>query len=279
MRDKKIVLITGATSGIGKEAAFLLAREGCRVFATGRRTEALEAVAAEAGDLPLETLLLDVNDADSIASAVMEVEERTGGHGLDVLVNNAGYANFAPMAIVTDKEMRGQFETNVFGLVKVTQAFLPAMRARGRGKIINVTSVLGRTTFILQGVYCATKYAVEALTDCLRREVAGFGIHVTPVEPGMIRTNFEDTAAGQITDYADDPVYSKALERYGAQGAEMYKKAPGPLPVARTISKVIRARRPAARYITPFINRIMLFFMNMMPTRLVDFILRKVAGL
>ncbi len=279
MSGKQTILITGATSGIGREAALLLAREGHHVFATGRKQDQLDAIAAEAADLQLETLQLDVNDPDSIAAAAMEVQARTDGRGLDVLVNNAGYGKFAPMALVSDAEMRGQFETNVFGLVRVTQAFLPAMRERGSGKIINVTSILGRITFILQGAYCATKYAVEAMSDCLRREVAGFGVHVTLVEPGMIRTNFEDTAGGEIDAYAHDPLYSNALRSYAEQGAEMYKKAPGPLPVARTISKVVRARRPAARYVTPAINRVALFFMQLVPTRLMDWILRKVAKL
>ncbi len=276
---KQIILITGATAGIGKEAALSLAREGHRVFATGRKPDALQALQEEAGDLPLETFQLDVNDSASIEAAAAEVERRTEGHGLDVLVNNAGYGPFAPMALVSDQEMRGQFETNVFGLVRVTQTFLPAMRARGSGRIINVTSVLGRVTFILQGAYCATKHAVEALTDCLRREVAGFGVQVSLVEPGMIRTNFEQTAGKETSAYDSDPVYGKALQRYKAQGEKMYLKAPGPAPVVRTISRAISARRMKARYVTPAINRLGLWLMKMLPTRLMDFVLRKIVGL
>ena len=276
---KQIVLITGATAGIGREAALTLAREGHRVFATGRKPDALRALQEEADGLPLETLELDVNDPASIAAAAAEVDRRTEGHGLDVLVNNAGYARFAPMALVADEELRGQFETNVFGLVRVTQAFLPAMRARGGGRIINVSSILGHVSLILQGAYCATKYAVEALTDCLRREVAGFGVQVSLVEPGMIRTNFEQTAGAQVSAYDGDPVYGPALKRYQAEGEKQYLKAPGPAPVARTISRAISARRMKARYITPAINRLALFLMRLLPTRLMDYVLRKVAGL
>lgn len=273
------ILITGATSGIGRHAALALAAQGHRVFATGRRVDALESLKAEAGERPLEVLRLDVNDADSIAAAKDEVDTRTDGYGLDVLVNNAGYAKFGPIALVPDGELRGQFETNVFGLVGVTQAFLPAMRARGHGKVINVSSMVGRMTLILQGAYCATKYAVEALTDCLRREVAGFGIHVTLVEPGMIRSSFEDTAGADAGVYDGDPVYGPAVRTWAIEGAKMYKKAPGPEPITRTLSKVIAARRPRARYISPARNVFSLWLMKILPTSWADAIFRKIVGL
>ncbi len=273
------ILITGATSGIGRHAALALAAQGHRVFATGRRVDALEALKTEAGDRPLEVLPLDVNDAESIAAAKAEVDARTKGYGLDVLVNNAGYAKFGPVALVSDAELRGQFETNVFGLVRVTQAFLPAMRERGQGKVINVSSMIGRMTLILQGVYCGTKYAVEALTDCLRREVAGFGVHVTLVEPGMIRSRFEDTAAADVHAYDEDPVYRPAVQTWAPEGAKMYKKEPGPAPMTRTLTKVIAAKRPRARYISPARNIFTLALMKILPTSWADAIFRRIVGL
>jgi NADP-dependent 3-hydroxy acid dehydrogenase YdfG len=181
MKKNRIILITGATGGIGRAAALHLARLGHRVFATGRRAEALEPLRKEADGLPLEVLPMDVDDADSVAAAAGEVLRRTDGYGVDVLVNNAGFARFGPVALVGDAELKAQFETNVFGLVRVTRAFLPAMRARGDGTIINISSMVGRISLILQGVYCATKHAVEALSDSLRREVAGLGVRVVVV--------------------------------------------------------------------------------------------------
>lgn len=273
------ILVTGATSGIGRHASLALAAQGHRVFATGRRDDALEALRSEAGDLPLETLRLDVNDPASIAAAQAEVDRRTDGYGVDVLVNNAGYGKFGPVALVEDAELRGQFETNVFGLVRVTQAFLPAMRARGGGKIINVSSMVGRVTLILQGIYGATKFAVESLTDHLRREVAGFGVHVSLLEPGMIRSNFEGTAGADVAAYDHDPVYGPAVRRYAASGEKMYKKAPGPEPTTRTLLRIVKAKRPRARYVSPAHNLIGLFLMKILPTSWADRIFRKVVGL
>ncbi|NOZ01870.1 MAG: SDR family oxidoreductase [Deltaproteobacteria bacterium] len=275
----KIILITGATSGIGRHAALYLAGQGHRVFATGRRTDALRELEAEAGDLPIEALELDVNDDESIAAAAAKVAARTEGYGLDVLINNAGYGKFGPVALVDEAEMRGQFETNVFGLVKVTQAFLPAMRKRGSGRVINVSSMVGRVALVLQGVYCATKHAVEALSDCMRREVAGFGVRVILVEPGMIRSNFESTSGSDMSVYDDDPIYGPAVRRYAEEVNRMYRFAPGPRPISRTIARAVSARRPRARYVSPSYNAIVLFFMRILPTRLADAIFRKVAGL
>lgn len=276
---KQNILITGATSGIGRHAALHLARLGHRVFASGRRQDALDALKSEAGQLPLETLCLDVTDNASISAAVEQVDARTQGYGLDVLVNNAGYGKFAPVALVTESELRGQFETNVFGLVKVTQAFLPHMRARGAGKIINVSSMVGRITLVMQGAYSATKFAVEALSDNLRREVAVFGIHVSLVEPGMIRSNFEDTASAQLHAFDADPIYGPAVRRYSEAGAGMYRKAPGPEPISRTIAAIVRSQRPRARYVSPGRNIVAIWLMKLLPTRLADLIVRKVTGL
>ncbi|MBM4370451.1 MAG: SDR family oxidoreductase [Deltaproteobacteria bacterium] len=273
------ILITGATSGIGRAAALHLARLGHRVYATGRRLDALEALKAEAGDLPLDVLPMDVNDEDSVAAAAREVHRRTDGYGVDVLVNNAGFARFGPVALVPDDELRAQFETNVFGLVRVVRAFLPAMRERGRGTIINVSSLVGRMNLILQGVYCATKHAVEALSDSLRREVAGFGIRVSVVEPGAIRTGFENTAGARMATYDDDPVYAPALRRWADAGARIYRKAPGPAPVVRTIARIVRARRPRARYVSPSWNVLTLWLVKLLPTSWADRIFRRAVGL
>src|SRR5687768_1474346 len=149
----KTILITGATSGIGRDAALYLARRGYRVFATGRREDVLAQLRRDADGLPLETIVLDVTDATSIAAAKRTVDTKTNGRGIDVLVNNAGYGTAAPTEMLTDEDLRAMFETNVFGLMAVTRAFLPQMRDRGEGRIINVSSIGGRFTFPFFGGY------------------------------------------------------------------------------------------------------------------------------
>ncbi len=280
MADRKIVLITGATAGIGRETALHLARLGHRVFATGRKPDALAELEKEAGDLALETLPLDVTDAASIAAAQESVLARTEGYGLDMLVNNAGFGYAAPMELISGEDMRGQFATNVFGLVEVTQAFLPQMRARGAGKVVNVSSLVGRISFPMQGIYCATKHAVEALTDALRAEVRSFGIFVSLVEPGAIRTNFESTVTSTVNKYqALDAAYAPAVAAYGEVAAKGYKSAPGPACIAKTVARILRKRRPGARYVSPRMNILAIWMMNLLPTRLKDWVARRLLKL
>jgi short-subunit dehydrogenase len=250
------------------------------VFATGRKADVLAELEKEAGELPLETLPLDVTDSDSIAAARAAVRERTDGYGLDMLVNNAGFGYMAPMELISGDDMRVQFATNVFGLVEVTQAFLPEMRARGAGKVVNVSSVVGRITLPLQGIYCATKHAVEALTDALRAEVRSFGIYVSLVEPGMIRTNFGSTVTSTVEKYhALDEAYAPAVAAYRDMTAKSYKNATGPACIARTVARILRKRRPGARYVSPRINIVGIWLMNMLPTRLKDWVMRKIFKL
>ena len=280
MAGKKTVLVTGATTGIGREIALHLARLGHRVFATGRNEGALESLVEESGDKALETFRLDVNDPQSITSARAEVDEKTEGYGVDVLVNNAGFGNMAPIEMVSDADMRGQFETNVFGLVKVSQAFMPAMRKRGSGKIIQISSVVGRLTLPLQGVYCATKHAVESISDALRMEAAPFGVHVSIVEPGTIRSRFEEKVTSTISSYkTPDSPYSPAIGKYRETVGKAYKKAASPACIARTVAKIVRKRRPKARYVSPWFNKLAIFFARLVPTRWFDFGMRKAMGL
>ncbi|MFL6250780.1 MAG: SDR family oxidoreductase, partial [Actinomycetes bacterium] len=187
------ILITGATSGIGRDAALRLARAGHLVLAGGRRPDALAALARDARGR-LEPVTLDVTDPASVAAARALVERRTGGRGLDVLVNNAGYALPGPLEALADADLRGLFDTNLFGLLAVTRAFVPAMRERGQGRVVNVGSIMGRVAMPLLGAYNATKHAVAAMTETLRMELAPFGITVVLVEPGAVRTGFASRA-------------------------------------------------------------------------------------
>ena len=274
----KIVLVTGATAGIGRMTALHLAHQGHHVIATGRKPAELAKVKEEAGALELDTLLLDVTSPVSIAAAVAEVDKLTNGRGLDVLVNNAGFGILGPTSEITEAEMRRQYETNVFGLMNVTRAFLPKMRERRAGRIINVSSVGGRITLPYFGVYNSTKYAVESLSEALRYELRPFGIDVVLIEPGVIRTNFEATAVSGLSQFASTP-YAVAVEKYEQMSKFADKFASNPIVIAKAISRAVRARRPSARYVAPRSTNLILFMNAFLPTRVWDWAMRKVGFL
>ena len=278
MDKKRIVLITGATAGIGRHAALHLAARGFRVIATGRNADALASLAVEAeGDLT--TLKLDVTDQSSIDAAVEMVDRLTAGHGIDVLVNNAGYGDIAPMETTTDADLRAVFDTNVFGLMAVTRAFLPRMRERRSGRIVNVSSLGGLFTLPLFGAYNATKHAVESLSDALRIELRPFGIEVSLIEPGPIRTNFSTTSLKSVPRYQDGSPYAPVLERFAALTRRTDRMAPGPRATSRAIHHAASSRWPRSRYKLTLSSRLAVAFMRAIPTRLSDGILRRVLRL
>ena len=269
------VLITGATAGIGRTTALELARLGYHVIATGRRVAELDRLRAEAPEgSRLDTTTLDVTSADSIAAAVATVDRLTGGHGLDVLVNNAGFGVIGPLSEISDAELRRQYDTNVFGLMAVTRAFVPAMRDRGKGRIINVSSMGGKMTIPFMGAYNSTKYALESLSDALRYELRPFGVDVVLIEPGVIRTSFADTSMATVGQY-EQSIYGPAIARAYKLRARMESTAVGPEVVARAIHKAIRRRRPAARYVAPWFGNVVLGLLAVTPTRVQDYAFRR----
>jgi NAD(P)-dependent dehydrogenase (short-subunit alcohol dehydrogenase family) len=239
------VLITGCSTGIGRATAERLARSGLTVYATARRLDSI----ADLQEAGCRTLALDVTDEESMRAAVAAVEEADGAVG--ALVNNAGYSQSGAVESIPLDEVRRQFETNVFGLLRMCQLVLPGMRREGRGRIVNLSSMGGKLTFPGGGIYHATKYAVEALSDALRFEVRGFGVHVSVIEPGLIKTNFAETAVGSVGE-ADGP-YAKFNSAVQASTAGVYDSAfgklgGGPETVAKAIERAITARRPKTRY-------------------------------
>jgi NADP-dependent 3-hydroxy acid dehydrogenase YdfG len=251
----KAVLITGCSTGIGRATAQRLADAGHTVFATARRLESI----ADLEGSGCKLLALDVNDEESMIAAVRAVEDAEGAVG--VLVNNAGYSQSGAIETVPMDQVQKQFDTNVFGLIRMTQLVLPGMRSQRWGRVVNISSMGGKMTFPGGGLYHATKYAVEAISDALRFEVAGFGIKVVVVEPGLIRTEFADTAVGGMGEAAgetdeSDP-YAKFNRAVAKATAETYtgplgKLGAGPEAVAETIQKAIEADRPRTRYpVTP----------------------------
>jgi NAD(P)-dependent dehydrogenase (short-subunit alcohol dehydrogenase family) len=249
----KAVLITGCSSGIGHATALRLARAGWTVYATARRPETLTDL-AEAG---CKTLALDVTDEQSMLAAVASIEQAEGAIG--VLINNAGYSQSGAIETVPLEAVRRQFETNVFGLVRLTQLVLPQMRAQRFGKIVNVGSMGGRLSFPGGGHYHATKHALEAISDAMRYELRGFGIDVVLLEPGLITTEFGDTATASMADTTlpgDDPyaVFNTTVGAVtkGAYEGPMRLLGGGPDRVAKTIERAIKRRNPPARItITP----------------------------
>jgi short-subunit dehydrogenase len=277
--EAKTILITGATAGIGRHTALYLARKGHRVIATGRNDKALAELKSSANG-SLETLRLDVADKASIAEAKSAVDTMTGGRGIDVLVNNAGYGVLGPTALITDEDMRAQYETNVFGLMAVTRAFLPQMMDRGSGRVVNVSSVGGRITLPLFGVYNSTKYAVESLSDALRVELAPFGVQVSLIEPGYIATNFTGRSLQEVSKYqTPESPYAPVLARIDDITKAVDKTAVGPQTVARAIERAATSRWPNARYVAPAYNALGIFFMRILPTSWVDFVMGRLVGL
>jgi NAD(P)-dependent dehydrogenase (short-subunit alcohol dehydrogenase family) len=243
------VLITGCSSGIGRAAARRLASSGrWEVYATARRLDAIDDLVS-AG---CRTLALDVTDDASMRAAVETIE---AGHGaVSALINNAGYSQSGAVETVPIDRMRAQFETNVFGLVRLTQLVLPAMRRARTGRIINIGSMGGTLVFPGGGLYHATKYALEALTDALRFEVHGFGIHVILIQPGLIRTAFGERAQAALREAADEGAYRTfhaEVARRTSEAAERglsARLAGTPDDVAATIETALTARRPRPRY-------------------------------
>ncbi len=244
------VLITGCSTGIGRATAERLAEEGWNVHATARRLESIEDLAKRGCKIHT----LDVTDEASTEAAVAEVEK---DDAIGALVNNAGYSQSGAIETIPMSSVRRQFETNVFGLMRMCQLVLPGMRGAGSGRIVNLSSMGGKLVFPGGGVYHATKHAVEALSDALRFEVAGFGIDVVVIEPGLIVTEFGETAAASVDAVEEHGPYAEFNAGVAKATAEAYtgpmaRLGAGPEAVASKIAKALSAGRPRTRYkVTP----------------------------
>ena len=246
----KAVLITGCSTGIGRATALRLVKAGHTVYATARRVESIADLRAAGA----HTLALDVTEEASMTAAVEHVTAEQGAVG--VLINNAGYSQSGAMETLSMDDLRRQFETNVFGLVRMCQLVLPGMRRQGWGRIVNISSMGANFTFPGGGAYHASKYAVEAISDALRFEVKGFGVDVVVIQPGLIRTEFAATAkTGLVT---DDGPYAEFNASVGAATEEAYAKGPlaklggDPDSVAKAVEQAITAKRPPIRVrVTP----------------------------
>ena len=271
--------MTGCSTGIGRATALALHKAGLPVYATARRPESLSELSA-AG---LTTLALDVTDEASMQAAVDRVVTDHGAVG--VLVNNAGYALQGPVETTPMSQARAQFETNVFGVARLTQLALPGMRAQAWGRVVNVSSMGGRFTFPGGGFYHASKHAVEALSDALRYELAPFGVAVVLVEPGPVSTAFGDTAVGTIDaapgeTAGPDDAYAGFREALAVRYAQAYdgsraNLASSPDAVARVIVRAVRVRRPRTRYTVGPVAKTLIGLRRFAPSAVFDVVIRR----
>jgi NADP-dependent 3-hydroxy acid dehydrogenase YdfG len=276
----KAVLITGCSSGIGAATAQRLAQRGFTVYASARRLESIEPLQA----FGCRLLRLDVTDEASMQAAVEAV---VGEHGaVGALVNNAGYSQGGPIEQVSMDAVRRQFETNVFGLIYLTQLVLPGMRAQRWGRIVNIGSMGGRLTFPGGGLYHATKHSLEAISDALRFEVAGFGVGVTLIEPGLIASDFAKTAVATAAEVqgdgdgaaGDDP-YREFNSKLSTMTVGVYESpirhlGGSPEVVARAIEKAIKRRRAPTRMLLTPSGRLTVLQRKLLPDRLWDAAMR-----
>lgn len=268
----KVVLITGASSGIGYMAAKLLAEKGNIVYGAARRVEKIEEL-RPFGVIPVR---MDITDESSIRSCVEKIISEQGR--IDVLVNNAGYGYYGAIETVAIEEAKKQFDVNLFGTARLTQLVLPYMREQHNGRIVNVASIAGRMTLYLGAWYHASKYALEAFSDALRMEVKPFGIDVSIVEPGGIRTDWGLVAADNLIASSCGSVYEKhAVNQAGlmrnAYSGNMLSK---PELIAGAIVKAVSSRRPKCRYTLGRGAFSLLLLHGILPSRVWDSVVRKV---
>lgn len=280
MKRHDPVLISGCSSGIGAATAAALVRDGHTVYATARQTKTLSDLEA----LGCRPLALDVTSESSMMTAVKTVEDEHGHVG--TLINNAGYGEYGPIEEADLELVRTMFETNVFGLARLTQLVLPAMRRSRGGRIVNIGSMGGRITFPVGGFYHATKYAVEAISDALRVEVKPFGIDVVLVEPGLVRTNFESRVSESLEvgtpSHGADTAYGDLLAANDKNTTSGYANdfmATGPESVAEVIVKAIDSSRPRSRYVVTPAAKFMINLRRLGGDRIWDAAMRKQYGL
>ncbi|MDI6742574.1 MAG: oxidoreductase [Smithella sp.] len=260
----KVVLITGASSGIGKETALLLLKKGYTVYSAARRLEMMEDIKKQGGYI----IKMDVADDASMVAGVEKIIKDEGR--IDVLVNNAGYGSYGSIEDTPMSEAKYQFEVNVFGLARLSQLVIPHMRKQRYGKIVNITSIAGKIAEPHGSWYHSSKFAVEGLSDCMRMELQQFGIDVILVEPGGIKTEWNNIARDNLAKVSGQTVYKdlaakqvRMLKFFDAIGSK-------PVVIAKTLYKAINARWPKARYVAGRGATTMLLLRKILPDKMFD---------
>lgn len=275
MKAGLVILVTGASSGIGFDAARTLSRQGHRVYAAARRVELMEPLRSD-GVVPLP---LDVTDSQSMEVCVKTILDKEGH--IDVLVNNAGYGYFGAIENVSMEEARRQMEVNVFGLAQMCKLVIPVMREQKFGRIINTSSIAGKMVLCFGGWYHVSKYSVEAFSDALRMEMKPFGIDVSMIEPGGIKTDWGIIAANHLAECSAGTPYEKAaigmanVMHYGYSGNLLSS----PSVVTKAISRAVNSRRPRPRYRIGRGSHLLVFLHWLLPTRWWDALMRRSAAI
>lgn len=267
----KVVLITGASSGIGFDTAIQFRKKGFTVYATARRLNRLEKL-KEHG---INVLELDVTSEESMVNCVDKIIKKEGK--IDILVNNAGYGSYGAVEDVSIEEGRRQVEVNLFGLARMTQLVLPSMRENKYGKIVNISSVGGKIHTKFGAWYHATKFAVEGFSDCLRVEVEPFGIDVIVIEPGGIKTEWGTIAADNLKKSSEKGAYAKEASKSSEMMKKLYigNRLTDPIVIANTIVKAATTNKPKTRYLIGFSAKPMAFLKRILSDRMFDKIISR----
>nr|WP_238584663.1 SDR family NAD(P)-dependent oxidoreductase [Legionella worsleiensis] len=275
--EEKIIFITGCSSGIGYDTVVALKKRGHRVIASCRKIDDVNRLIEQG----IEALLMDVSDSASIIDGFSQLMRCTAGR-LDVLINNAGYGQAGALEDISRAVIRQQFETNVFGLVELTNLAVPVMRKQGQGRIINISSILGIVSMPMRGAYNASKYAVEGISDTLRLELHSSGINVITIEPGPIESRFRDNAVDVSLHHIDrknsffKKQYDIMLKSYKQKKSEsIFTKTPEA--VIRKLIHAVEAKRPKAKYPVTLPAYLLIAVKRLLPTRLLDKIILKLS--
>lgn len=245
-RNKKVAIVTGGSSGIGLQTSFLLARNGFYTYVTMRNLDKSKAITniKQKEKLSLEILQLDVTDEESVKEAIHKITNEQ--ERIDVLVNNAGYALVGPFEELSIEEFKEQFETNVFGVIRVTQAVLPIMRRQRCGKIVNISSIAGKIGFPLTSAYVSSKFALEGLSESMAYEIEQFGIKVILIEPGVIKTNFDNNLKiGKRVAIDHNSSYAEMTQKRISRFKPRFESGSPPIEVAKVILKAIASENPS----------------------------------
>lgn len=264
---KQVILITGASSGMGKEFAKTLLAEGHVVYGAARRIDQM----TDLEELGGHALKMDITNEQDIIDCVTKIISEQGK--IDVLINNAGYAAYGAVEDTSMEDVRRQFEVNLFGLTRITQEALPYMRKAQRGRIINISSMGGKIYTPLGAFYHATKHALEGFSDCLRLELRDKGIDVVIIEPGIIKTEFGEVMMEPLLERSKEGPYEQLAKSVAASTAEMYKKdrsASSPAVIAKLVSKAVNTTKPRTRYVGGYLAKPMILLRRLLGDKLYD---------
>lgn len=261
---KKVILITGASAGMGKEMAKELLKDGYIIYGAARRLEKMDDIKK----LGVNVLAMDVTDEDAMVAGIDTII-KAEGH-IDVLINNAGFGSYGAIEDVSMTDARYQLEVNVIGAARLTQLVLPYMRKQRYGRIINISSIGGKVSMPLGGWYHASKFALEALSDALRNEVKRFGIDVVVIEPGGVRSDWSEIASNHMAKVSSNSAYSDFAAQFDTVRKKAEVKNAEPIVIVNLVRKAIAAKNPKTRYHGGYMAGLVLFLRKMLPDRAMD---------